>query len=94
MLNYALNLLLSKYLFLFKGQRRNNHGWVDYEFNYKAAGLDNKVWEVTCLLVYLTPPPPNPLLLSKVILIKIFQVFNIQFYISLFQTKDDIKLLN
>jgi len=25
-----------------RGQRRQNQGWVDYDFNYKAAGLDTK----------------------------------------------------
>lgn len=31
------------YSLLLVGPRRNNQGWVDYDFNYKAAGVDKKV---------------------------------------------------
>lgn len=30
-------------MLVFVGSRRNNPGWVDYEFNYRAAGVDKKV---------------------------------------------------
>jgi len=37
------NFIVRDRYLVFVGGRRQNQGWVDYEYNYKAAGVDKKV---------------------------------------------------